>query len=447
MATSRRSVLLTTMGLSGAALATSVAEAPAASAAAYGVPPGTIAALGPVSGSVTLELSAADTFTCTVTGTTNFTFAYSGTQPSPDVTVEPTVIVTQDSTGGRQIKFNNVTWLPAGTAPAFPQGAGQAAIACFLTPDFGTTVYGQGALETGGGLGVFGDGSDGAIVLDGTTPNPYPSFIGTGSQANYYWALRDIYASSLTIASGCTLQLAGGGTAPYRLYCSGTVTNNSGFIVTYPNKQSSGATGGSNLTNGSLVPGANAPSGSTAKAAGAAGTSVSGVWGLGATYAAGTGGKNSSGTAGGAGGSANPPTGMPAGTLPRAVPQLATMSVVDGAGATHYFGGGASGGAGAGDGTNAGGAGGTGGNPLFTAARTLVNNGTIKAYGGNGGAAAGGNAGGGGGGQGGPVVVVTASSVIGTGTITNPGGTGGAGAGSGTAGQAGAIGWSVQLAN
>jgi hypothetical protein len=446
MVTSRRSVLLTTMGLSGAALATSVAEAPAASAAAYGVPPGTIKALGSVQGAVALDLSVADTFTCTVTGTTNFTFTYSGTQPSPDVTVEPTVIVTQDATGGRQIKFSNVTWLPAGTAPAFPQAAGQAAIACFLTPDFGTTVYGQGALETGGGFGVYGDGSDEAIVLDGTTPNPY-SFIGTGSEANYYWALRDIYASSLTIASGCTLQLAGGGTAPYRLFCSGTVTNNGGFIVTLVNKASSGATGGSNLTNGSLVPGANAPSGSSAKAAGAAGTSVSGVWGLSATYAAGAGGKNSSGTAGGAGGSANPPSGMPGGTMPRALPQLATMSVTDGTGATHYFAGGASGGAGAGDGTNAGGAGGVGGNPLFIAARTLVNNGTIRASGGNGGAAAGGNAGGGGGGQGGPVVIITSGSVIGTGTISTPGGSGGAGAGSGTAGQAGGAGWTVQLAN
>ena len=446
MVTSRRSVLLTTMGLSGAALATSVAEAPTASAAAYGVAPGTIKALDNVSGAVSLDLSAADTFTCTVTGTTVFTFTYSGTLPSPDVTVEPTVIVTQDSTGGRQISFKNVTWLPAGSAPAFPTGAGQAAIACFLTPDFGTTVYGQGALDSGGGLGVYGDGSDGAIVLDGTTPNPY-SFIGTGSQANYYWALRDIYASSVTVNSGCTLQLAGGGTAAYRLYCSGTVTNNGGFIVTYPNKQSSGATGGSNLTTGSLVPGASAPSGSAAKAAGAAGTSVIGAWGKGATAVGGAGGANSSGTAGGAGGTANPPAGMAGGTTPRALPQAGTMSVVDGTGAAHSFAGGASGGAGAGDGTNAGGAGGVGGNPLFIAARAIVNNGTIKSFAGNGGAAAGGNAGGGGGGQGGPVVIITSGSVTGTGTITNPGGSGGAGAGSGKAGSDGGNGWTVQLAN
>jgi hypothetical protein len=446
MAASRRSMLLTTMGLSGAALTATVTEAPSAEADAYTLTPGTTLALGEVTTMVSLDLSTADTFTVTVTGDTQFKFIYSATKPSPAVTIEPTVILTQDSVGGHQITFSNVTWLPNGTIPAFPVAAGQTGIACFLTPDFGTTVYGQGALETGGGFGVYGDGHDGAILLDGTTPNPYPSFIGTGTQANYYWALRDIYASSVTIAAGCTLQLAGGGTAAYRLFCSGTVTNNNGVIVTYVNKPSSGATGGSNDTNGSLVPGANGPSGAAAKAAGAAGTSVSGIWGGGGSYAGGAGGANSAGTAGGAGGSANPPSGMPAGTLPRALPQAATMSVTDGTGATHYFGGGASGGAGAGDGASAGGAGGVGGNPLFIAARSIVNNGTLKAAGGNGGNAAGGNAGGGGGGQGGPVVLITGS-ITGTGTISTPGGAGGAAAGSGKVGQTGGPGWNVTLGN
>ena len=445
MVASRRSMLRTTMGLSGAALAATVIEAPSADAAAYSLAPGTTLALGSVSGSVSLDLSKADTFTATVTGTTQFSFSPPNPLPSPAVTIEPTVIVTQDSNGGHAVSFSNVTWLPNGAIPAFPLAANQSGIACFLTPDFGTTVYGQGALETGGGFGVYGDGSDGAIVLDGTTPNPYP-FIGTGSQANYYWALRDIYASSITIASGCTLQLAGGGTAAYRLFCSGTLTNNSGYIATYVNKPSSGATGGSNDTNGSLIQGANGPSGSTAKAVGAAGGNVLGVWGNGGAYAGGKGGANSAGTAGGAGGNANPPSAMPGGTLPRALPQVATLSVTDGTGATHYFGGGASGGAGAGDGTNAGGAGGVGGNTLFVAARSIVNNGELTAAGGNGGAAAGGNAGGGGGGQGGPVVVITGS-LTGSGTISAPGGTGGAGAGSGAAGQAGGPGWNVTLAN
>ncbi|MBS2965463.1 hypothetical protein KGA66_20595, partial [Actinocrinis puniceicyclus] len=389
MPTSRRSMLFTTMGLPGIALAESVIAAPAADAAATATAPGTTLALNSVSGDVTLDLAQADTFTATVTGTTRFTFTYSGTAPSPMVTIEPTVVITQDSTGGHSVTFMNVTWLPSGSQPALPLAANAATVACFLTPDLGTTVYGQGALQYGGGYGVYGDGSDGAIVLDGT--NTY-GFIGRGSQANYYWALRDIYASSLTIAPGCTLQLAGGGTAAFRLYCSGTLTNNGGYIVTYVNSPASGAKAGSNLTWGSLVPGANSPAGSTANATGAAGTSVIGTWGKGATAVGGAGGKNGSGTAGGAGGTANPPNRMPGGTLPRALPQVATLSVTDGTGAPHYFAGGASGGAGAGDGTYAGGAGGPGGNPLFIAARGIVNVGTIAAYGGNGAAAAGGNA-------------------------------------------------------
>lgn len=438
-------MLLSTVGLSGAALAESVAAAPGASAAAYAVAPGTTQALGPVQGGVALDLSAADTFTATVTGATSFTFTYSGTAPSPVVTVEPTVIVTQDSAGGHSVTFPNVTWLPAGTGPAFPAAAGAATVACFLTPDLGTTVYGQGALETGGGYGVYGDGSDGAVVLDGT--NTY-AFLGqgTGSSSNYYWAERDVYASSLTIAGGCTLQLAGGGTAPFRLFCSGALTLNGGYISTYVNTAASKGTAGSNLTWGSLVPGAKSPAGSTANAAGAAGTSVIGGWGAGATVVGGAGGANSSGKAGGAGGGANPPTGMPGGTRPRALPQVATLTVTDGTGTVYHYAGGASGGAGAGDGTNAGGAGGPGGNPLFIAARSILNNGTIAAYGGNGGAAAGGNAGGGGGGQGGPVVLIYGS-YSGSGTVKNPGGSGGAGAGSGASGAAGGIGWIVELAN
>lgn len=438
-------MLLTTVGLSGAAALTDgVALPTAANAAAYGVAPGTTLALNSVSGAVSLDLSQADTFTCTVTGTTQFTFTYSQAAPSPVVAIEPTVIITQDSIGGHAVSFSNVTWLPSGSGPAFPLAAGSATVACFLTPDCGTTVYGQGALESGGGLGVYGDGSDGAIVLDGVSP--FPSFIGRGTQNNYYWALRDIYASSLTIAPGCTLQLAGGGTAPFRLYCSGTLTNNGGFIVTLVNTGASGAKAGSNLTWGSLVPGANSPAGSTANATGAAGTSVIGSWGPGATIVGGPGGRNSAGTAGGAGGTANPPSGMPGGTRPRALPQLATMTVTDGTGAVHSFAGGASGGAGAGDGSNAGGAGGPGGNPLFIAARGIVNNGTISAAGGNGGNAAGGNAGGGGGGQGGPIVLVYGS-ISGTGIVKNPGGNGGAGAGSGSAGTAGGTGWIAQVAN
>lgn len=441
-------MLLTTMGLSGVAFAGAVSEAEPASAAAYGVAPGTIKTIASATGSVTLDLSVADTFVCTVTGDVTFTFgAVQNPPPSPMVAVEPTVILTQDSTGGHSIHFTNVTWLPSGATPAFPAAAGQSIAVCFLTADFGGTVFGEGAIQAGGGFGVYGDGSDSAIVLDGK--NSYP-FLGqgTGTASNYYWAWRDVYASSLTIEAGCTLQLAGGGTGPMRLFCSGTLTNNGGFLMAYPNNPSSGAVGGSNLATGTLVPGANAPSGKTANAAGAAGTGVIGSWGRGALAAGGAGGANGSGTVGGAGGNAAAPAGLPGGLTPRAVPQVVTMSVTDGSGNTHFYGGGASGGAGAGDGTYAGGAGGPGGNPLFIAAQTIVNAGTIKTAGGDGGTAAGGNAGGGGGGQGGPIIIVTSSlSTVNGGSITNPGGSAGLGKGTGKPGSAGGAGWTVLLAN
>lgn len=445
---SRRSILLTTVGLSGVAAADVIAEGGEASAGRYGVAAGTISTIINAVGHVNLDLSVADTFVCTVTGDVTFTFGtWHKPAPSPMIAVEPVVVLTQDSAGGHSVSFTNVTWLPSGAAPAFPAGANQSFAVGFLTPDFGRTVFGEGAMQTGGGFGVYGDGSDSAIVLDGK--NSYP-FLGqgTGSASNFYWARRDIYASSLTLQPGSTLQLAGGITGAMRLFCSGTLTNNGGFIVSAPNMPSFGATGGANLSTGTLVPGADAPSGKTADTAGAAGATVTGSWGRGATAAGGAGGANGAGTAGGAGGDAVAPAGLPRGTVPRAVPQIVTMSVADGTGNTHFYGGGASGGAGAGDGTYAGGAGGVGGNPLFIAAQTIVNGGTIEAAGGAGGDAARGHAGGGGGGQGGPLIIITGSlTSTAAGKLGNPGGPGGAGKGSGKPGNAGGQGWTVQLAN
>jgi hypothetical protein len=429
-------MILGTMGASGAVLTAGVAQAPSADAATGAPATGTVVDLGDVPGpTASLDLSQGDTFLCTLTGDTTFTVGWlTGTEPSPAVAMEPTVILTQDSVGGHKVYWNNVTWLPSGTGPAYPTGAGQAGVFCFLTPDFGASLYGQGALPVGGGFGVYGDGSDGDIVLDGGSEAP-PSCIGRGTQLNYYWALRDIYASSQTITSGTTLQLGGGGTAPFRLLCSGTVTINGGFVVTHANT----------LTSGTLHPGGAGGAGTTTKGTGAAGAGVYGVLGAGASAAGGAGGANSAGNAGGAGGGVSAPGTLPAGTLPRALPDLASLALVDGAGVVRQFGGGAGGGAGAGDGSNAGGSGGTGGNPLFLAACSLVNTGTVAGYGGNGGAGAG-NSGGGGGGQGGPVVVICGT-YSGNGTISSPGGTGGAGAGSGKAGANGGSGWIIQLAN
>jgi hypothetical protein len=350
------------------------------------------------------------------------------------VAPEPTVIATQDNVG-HSISFAGITWLPLGASPVFQTGAGQVNVTAFFSVDHGATVYGQAGSMSGGGFGVYGDGSDGAVVLDGTTT---PS--GFGKSGTTYWLVRDVFLSSLTIAPGYTLQLAGGSNPAYRLTCSGTVNVGTGsFITTFVNTASSGATGGSNLSTGTLRPGASGPSGATG--AGAAGTNVNGQSG----GFAGRGGANGAGQAAGSNGISSLPAGY---SLPRALPAASLVAAM-GPNITNgidYFPGGASGSAGSGDGTNAGGAGGPGGNPLYVAAQNIVNNGTIQAVGGTGGNAAGGNAGGGGGGQGGPIVLIYGT-YSGSGTILSKGGNGGLGAGTGSNGATGGAGFVVRLVN
>lgn len=389
-----------------------------------------VVALGNVTGAIQLDLSLGSIFTCTVTGNVVFSFT---NWPTGLVAVEPIVIATQDGVG-HSISFTGVTWLPAGSPPLFQTGASQTNVTSFFSANNGTTVYGQGGSTLGGGFGVYGDGSDGAVVLDGV--NTY-SFL--GKSGNTYWLLRDTYFSSLTIAAGISLQLGGGGTATFRAFCKGTLSiAATAFIITAVNNGSSGATGGSNLATGSLTPGANGPAGGTG--VGAAGTNVLGQSG----GFAGAGGA-SGGTAGGLNGVSALTAGY---SLPHALPWASLMAAIGGnvSGGLQFFPGGASGGAGAGDGTNSGGGGGAGGNPLFLAAQNLVNNGTIKATGGNGAQGTAGNVGGGGGGQGGPVMVIYGS-YSGSGAIQSVGGNGGALRGTGAAGASGGSGWIVQLVN
>lgn len=440
--TSRRAMLFGAAGVGGAALAQLPSGAQAA-ATGTSVPPGTTATVTASSGVVLLDPTTADTFLVTLaTGGVVFTFGDwpATTSAGRPVTTTLTVIVTQDATGGRTFTLPNVTWLPQGSAPVFDTGPGQVDVITLISPDGGATIYGQ-AGPTGGGFGVYGDGSDGAAVLDGT--NTY-SFLGKSGHS--YWLKRDVFLTSLSIAPNCSLQLGGGGTPTYRLYATGTVgIAAAGTITTIVNHPASGSTGGSNLATGPLAPGASSPGGTTG--AGAAGTNVLGAIGTG-TVAGGAGGAASGGTSGGgAGGTATLPAGV---SLPRQLPAAATMSAYgpNVSGTTQFFPGGASGGAGQGDGTNAGGAGGPGGNPVFIAARTVANSGSITAVGGDGGAAAGGNAGGGGGGQGGPVMVICERFVAGSGsTVASVGGAGGARMGTGAAGQAGGPSWTIVLTN
>lgn len=386
--------------------------------------------LGNVVGAVSVDLSKGSTFTCTLTGNTVFTFT---NWPAGAVATEPTVVAVQDATGGRTISFAGITWLPSGSAPSFLTGANQVNVTSFFSANNGATVYGQGGSASGGGFGVYGDGSDGAVVLDGT--NTY-SFLGKSGVT--YWLLRDVYLSSASIAAGITLQLGGGSTPVFRAYCNGAFTVASGaFVTAAVNTAASGATGGVNLLTGTLVSGANGPNGTTG--GGVAGNNVAGASG-------GFGGRGGAASAGATAAGTNGVATMPSGaSLPRSLPYAGEISYLV-AGVKSYFPGGASGSPGAGDGTNAGGGAGAGGNAVLIVAQTITNNGVIKSTGGAGAAATGGNAGGGGGGQGGPVVLIYGT-YAGSGTVSSFGGAGGAGAGTGAAGAVGGSGWIVQLVN
>ena len=439
--------------LISAAVGGTAAAATASSAACAQADTGTstTVALGNVQGNVLLNLSLGTTFTATIVGNSTFTFTNWPTTAGEvaDLTVITTQAVPEaalaTAPNGFAISFNGVTWLPAGAPPLFLTGPTQTNINYFLSPDNGTTVFGQGSAPiSDNGSGIFGAGGDRQVVLNTSNFSTYSSFLGTNSSTSNptFWLLRDVYLTSLTIDAGVTLQLGGGGTPTFRLFCTGTVNIQPGANVV---TNVSGPT----IPLGSLRPGASAPSGTN----GTGGTGT-GVLGAGPGYpgqmnigAAGHGGASGS-TQGGAGGTSSMPTGY---SLPQALPwatNLSATATLGTGGIATAFPGGASGGAGAGDGTKTGigGAGGIGGNPLFIAAFNLVNNGTIQANGGHGGAGAAGNAGGGGGGQGGPIMLIY-STYSGTGVLQSAGGSGGPGVGSGKAGTAGGASWIVGLVN
>jgi hypothetical protein len=392
--------------------------------------------LGNVSGTTTLDLSAGSIFLCTVTGNTVFQFA---NWPSGAVGYQPYVIAQQDATG-HTISFTGVSWLPSGSPPVFMTGASQINITAFLSVDNGTTIYGQGGSATGGGFGVYGDGSDGAVVLDGTATY---SFL--NKSGNFYTMTRDIYPSSLTLGAGVSLQVGTG--ISHRIICAGALSLASGsFITTVVGGQASGANGGYNGTGGSA--GTNGTGGSlglgSAGPNGGTGAGTIGVAVAGASGGFGGAGGASGATAGGGAGLATLPSGE---TLPRALPWASLMARFGNqTSGWQLWPGGASGGAGAGDGTNSGGGGGCGANALMIAALSIANAGTIQANGGTGGTAAAGNAGGGGGGQGGPVVLIYGS-YSGAGLVRSLGGNGGAAHGTGVGGASGGAGWIIQLVN
>jgi len=314
---------------------------------------------------------------------------------------------------------------------------------------------------------IFGDGSDGDATISSNTN-----------------LTRDMYYNNLTI-TGSSIWLNPAG---FRIFVKGILTiaatcriqrdgNNGGNASTF-----TGGTGGTALAAGSLVGGiagvaggnggiGGNSSGGAAGIAGTAGNAAAKSIG-GAARAGVTGGAGGSGWlgAGGSGGAAGA-LGAQTGTVYNTMKCLATtyfMSDTQSSTLTNFTGSPGTGGSGGGGGGtssapgvggNGGGGGGSGscGGVIWIAAKSIVLNGDITAYGGTGGnganganAASGDSGGGGGGGGGcggtGGVVVVIYNSKTGAGTIVAPGGsagtrgTGGAKSGTGTVGTDGTVG-------
>jgi hypothetical protein len=272
----------------------------------------------------------------------------------------------------------------------------------------GSTFYGN----------IFGNGSNGAVTLDGVTT--YSTLTLSGSTYTVKQAGVTAF-SSLTINSGITLNTNG---APIQV--AGALTNNGSIVNNGSN--ASGATAGGSP--GKLWYGGQAGrSGGTST--GSSGFNTNGM-------AAGTGGTGGSGVSG-AGGSGGTVTSTSQSSV-YANPAVVLTGIVSYSGAAQPVGGGGSGGSGAGDGTNSGGAGGGSGGVVVLLAESIVNNGSITATGGNGGTPTVGNCGGGGGGGGGTIVTYSLTALSGSGTTSVTGGGGGGGIGSGTAGTTGGTG-------
>lgn len=266
-------------------------------------------------------------------------------------------------------------------------------------------------------LGAFGDGSDGALVFDGTS-----TVAGLVPASSVYTLTRDLFTTSLTINSGVTIVPAG-----FRFFTvpAGTWTNNG--TVNGAGSNASGSTTGGGTGNGTI-------NGGKQGANGATGNGAAGNNGGPGTGTAGNGGTGSTGSSGSGGSPATSSSSMF-----RAGPSGVLAGVVQYANANQLVGGGSGGGSGGGDGTNKGGAGGGGGAAVIIIAGKIVNNGTISASGGTGGTPSTGNCGGGAGGAGGLILGYSLSSWT-AGTTSAAGGSPGSGTGTGTAGTAGTAG-------
>lgn len=262
-----------------------------------------------------------------------------------------------------------------------------------------------------GGVGpsnIFGDGSDGGVVITGTTTET----------RNRYWNTLFLDAGGVYVGANWLVH------ARISAIINGTHHNDGGAGAA---AGTAGAVTASGYLNGSLGTG-----GAGGVAAGSAGASLGQcVGGSGGAGGAGSGG------AGGAAGVATALLALEGGPMPRSLALLQGMTF--GKGGVVAYRAGMGGGGGGGDAT-AGAGGGAGAGFLWLATPNLIMGATgiIRAGGGAGGSAIAGNRGGGGGGGGGAAIVIAAKRQLDPAAIVAaPGGAAGAGFGTGVAGNAG----------
>ena len=287
--------------------------------------------------------------------------------------------------------------------------------AFFSLADMAQTTAGSGHSR----VGLFGDGSDAALVFDGTS-----TILGLVPSSGVYTMNRDLFATTLVINSGATLVSHG-----YRIFATQSLTNN-GTISDAGNAGTS-TTAGASTGAGVFTPGATG-------GAGATGVGSTAVITGGGGFGIGAGGAGGSGSSG-AGGGANNPQNASVWFVYRE-PSCVLPGVMNFGGAARNFTGAGGGGGGGGDGTNKGGGGGGGGGLIVMLAPSITNNGTITVIGGNGGGGATGNCGGGGGGGGGSIYALTLVAWT-AGTTNITGGSAGTGVGTGATGSAGTNGF------
>jgi hypothetical protein len=281
--------------------------------------------------------------------------------------------------------------------------------------------------STVGGMNALGDGSDGAVTLDGSTAfNGFSSLAGST-----YTMTRDLHATSLTVNSGVTLKPSG-----YIIFVTGAVLLNG--TLSFDGAAAAVGVAGAAVqkTVGSL------PGGTGSTGNGATGATSTGILGGSALIA----GAGASGTAGAANAIVGSLTATQIATRLKSPVGLLCGTVAL-AGSARQLCGGSSGSSGGGDGTNVGGGGGAGGGLIAVTctAMTIGAAGVVSAVGGAGGTPSAGNCGSGSGGGGGGFLLYSRTALVNSGTITLTGGAPGAKTGTGTNGGTGNNGVSLNV--